>query len=81
MQQFGSLKQWSMEIGESSHKQQIKDGFNALNKTRNYYTQMINFFLRYDAFTVRKANLEALSRQQIVVPAVANMAVPVESSG
>src|SRR5947209_15221598 len=42
---------------------------------------MINFYLRYDAFTVRKANLEALSSQQIIVPAVANMAAPVESSG
>src|SRR5437588_1047293 len=42
---------------------------------------MINFYLRYDAFTVRKANLEALSSQQIVVPAVANMAALVESSG
>src|SRR5437588_5312888 len=69
-----------MEIGESSHKQQIKDGFNASNKTGDYYTQMINFYLRYDAFTVRKANLEALSSQQIVVPAVANTAALVESS-
>src|SRR5437588_3773478 len=42
---------------------------------------MINFYLRYDAFTVRKANLEALSSKQIVVPAVANTAAPVESSG
>ena len=81
MQRFGSLKQWSTEIGESSHKQQIKDGFNASNKTGDYYTQMINFYLRYDVFMVRKANLEALSSQQIVVPAVANTAVPVESSG
>ena len=54
VQQFGSLKQWSKEIGESSHKQQIKDGFNASNKTGDYYTQMINFYLRYDAFTVRR---------------------------
>src|SRR5437588_12147130 len=42
---------------------------------------MINFYLKYNAFTVRKANLEALSSQQIVVPAVANTATPVESSG
>ena len=63
IQRFGSLKQWSTEIGESSHKQQIKDGFNASNKTGDYYTQVINFYLRCDAFTVRKANLEALSSQ------------------
>src|SRR5437588_5899008 len=51
-----------MEIGESSHKHQIKDGFNSSNKTGDYYTQMINFYLRCDAFTVQKANLEALSK-------------------
>jgi len=62
VQRFGSLKQWSTEIGESSHKRQIKDGFNASNKTGDFYTQVINFYLRCDAFTVRKANLEALSR-------------------
>ena len=64
IQRFGSLKQWSTEIGESSHKHQIKDGFNSSNKTGDYYTQMINFYLRCDAFTVRKANLEALSKQK-----------------
>jgi hypothetical protein len=64
IQRFGSLKQWSTEIGESSHKQQIKDGFNSSNKTGDYYTQLINFYLRCDAFTVRKANLEALSKQK-----------------
>ena len=64
IQRFGSLKQWSTEIGESSHKHQIKDGFNSSNKTGDYYTQMINFYLRCDAFTIRKANLEALSQSQ-----------------
>jgi len=56
IQRFGSLRQWSMEIGECSHKHQIKDGFNSSNKTGDYYTQMINFYLRCDAFTVRNAN-------------------------
>ena len=61
IQQFGSLKQWSTEIGETSHKKQIKDGFNSSNKTGDYYTQLINFYLRCDAFMVRRANTEALS--------------------
>ena len=55
-----------MEIGESSHKHQIKDEFNSSNKTGNDYTQMINFYLRCDAFTVWKANLEALSKRKQV---------------
>ena len=68
IQRFGSLKQWSTEIGESSHKRQIKDGFNASNKTGDYYTQVINFYLRCDAFTVRKANLAAMSGKQTRKP-------------
>ena len=68
IQRFGSLKQWSTEIGESSHKRQIKDGFNASNKTGDYYTQVINYYLRCDAFTVRKANLATLSGGQTPGP-------------
>lgn len=64
IQRYGSLKQWSTEIGESSHKKQIKDGFNASNKTGDYYTQMIEYYLRSDAFAVRKANLEASNRKK-----------------
>ena len=63
IQRFGCLKQWSTEIGESSHRRQIKDGFNALNQTGDFYSQMINFYLRCDAFTVRKVNREASSRK------------------
>ena len=72
VQQFGSLKQWSTEIGEASHKKQIKDGFNSSNKTGDYYTQLINFYLRCDAFTVRRANLKALA-SQLRVPGVADV--------
>ncbi|KAF8241190.1 hypothetical protein K440DRAFT_526210, partial [Wilcoxina mikolae CBS 423.85] len=32
IQRYGLLKQWSTEIGESSHQTQIKVGFNASNK-------------------------------------------------
>ena len=61
IQQFRSLKQWSTEIGETCHKKQIKDSFNSSNKTGDYYTQLINFYLRGDAFMVRRANTEVLS--------------------
>jgi hypothetical protein len=64
IQRYGSLKQWSTEIGESSHRKQIKDGFNASNKTGDYYTQMINYYLRSDAFAVRKANRDAWNRKR-----------------
>ncbi len=64
IQRYGSLRQWSTEIGESSQKNQIKDGFNASNKTGDYYTQMINYYLRCDAFAVRKMNRDAWSRKQ-----------------
>ena len=80
VQRYGSLKQWSTEIGESSHKRQIKDGFNASNKTGDYYTQLINFYLRSDAFVVRKAILNALLGQQRPTDTVAYTAVPVANT-
>ena len=46
---------------QTSNKKQIKDGFNSSNKTGDYYTQLINFYLTCDAFMVRRANTEALS--------------------
>ena len=63
IQRFGCLKQWSTEIGESFHRRQIKDGFNASNKTGDFYTQMINFYLRCDAFTIRKVNRAAMEQR------------------
>ena len=73
IQRFGCLKQWSTEIGESSHKRQIKDGFNASNKTGDYYGQMINFYLRCDAFSVRKVNREARNRKLAPVAGAAEL--------
>lgn len=73
IQRFGCLKQWSTEIGESSHKRQIKDGFNASNKTGDYYGQMINFYLRCDAFSVRKVNREARNRKLAAVMGAAEL--------
>ncbi|KAF8539058.1 hypothetical protein BDD12DRAFT_805651 [Trichophaea hybrida] len=63
IQRYGSRNQWSTEIEECFHRKQIKDGFNASNKTSNYCTQMINYYLRSDAFAVRKANCDTLNRK------------------
>jgi hypothetical protein len=81
IQRFGALKQWSTEIGESSHKRQIKDGFNASNKTGDYYTQVINFYLRCDAFTVRRTNLVAMSSQHWQAQKLETCAVAIEGPG
>jgi hypothetical protein len=59
VRRFGALGQWSTEIGESSHRRQIKDGYNAGNRTGDIYLQIINHYLRLDAFTVRRLNLDA----------------------
>ena len=68
IQRFGSLKRWSKEIAESSHKREMKDGFNVSNNTGDYYTQDIHYYLSCDAVTVRKANLAALSGGQTPGP-------------
>jgi hypothetical protein len=64
IQWYGSLRQWSTEIGESSHWKQIQDGFNASSKTSDYYTQIIHYYLRSDTFAVRMANCDAWNREQ-----------------
>jgi hypothetical protein len=56
---FGCLGQWSTEIGESLHCRQVKDGYNAGNRTGDVYLQIINHYLRLDAFTVRELNFKA----------------------
>jgi hypothetical protein len=47
------------EFGESFFWKQIKDGFNASNKTGDYYAQIINYYLWSDALAVRMANCDA----------------------
>jgi hypothetical protein len=76
---FGSLGQWSTEIGKSSHRRQIKDGYNAGNRAGDVYVQMINHYLRLDAFTVRAMNHQAWRTKhnlQRVVPASPGLALP-----
>jgi hypothetical protein len=60
IERFGSLPQWSTEIGETAHKAQIKSGYRASNRTGNFYLQILNYYLRVDAFAVRHMNNHAL---------------------
>jgi hypothetical protein len=79
VRRFGSLGQWSTEIGESSHRRQIKDGYNAGNRAGDVYLQIINHYLRLDAFTVRAMNNQAWRAKynpQRVLPASPGLALP-----
>jgi hypothetical protein len=79
VRRFGSLGQWSTEIGESSHRRQIKDGYNAGNRAGDVYLQIINHYLRLDAFTVRAMNNQAWRAKhdpQRVVPASPGVSLP-----
>jgi hypothetical protein len=60
IERFGSLPQWSTETGETAHKAQIKSGYRASNRTGNFYLQILNYYLRVDAFAVRHMNNQAL---------------------
>jgi hypothetical protein len=59
VRRFGTLEQWSTDISERSHRRQIKDGYNAGNRTGDIYLQIINHYLCLDAFTVRRLILDA----------------------
>jgi hypothetical protein len=56
IQWYTSLTPWSTEIGQSFHQKHIKNGFNALNKTGDYYTQIIKYYLGSDTIDAIKAN-------------------------
>ena len=59
IQRYGCLKQWSTETGESSHRTQIKIPYNKSNRSGDIYTQILEHYLRSDAFAVRKLNRDA----------------------
>ena len=59
VQHYGSLKQWSTETGESSHRTQLKDLYNKSNRSGNIYSQMIEYYQWSDAFAIRRLNLAA----------------------
>jgi len=59
IQHYGYLKQWSTETGESCHRTQIKIPYNKSNRSGNFYTQILEHYLRSNAFTVRRLNHNA----------------------
>jgi hypothetical protein len=59
IEKYGSLQQWSTEIRETAHKTQIKDGYRASNKTGDIFKQIINHYMRQNAFAVRRMNLNS----------------------
>jgi hypothetical protein len=59
IQRYRCLKQWSTETGESSHRTQIKIPYNKSNRSGDIYTQILEHYLRSDAFAVRKLNRNA----------------------
>jgi Plavaka transposase len=61
IQRYGCLKQWSTETGESSHRTQIKVPYNKSNRSGDIYSQILEHYLRGDAFAVRKLNRNAAS--------------------
>jgi len=56
IQHYGCLKQWSMETGESSHCMQIKIPYNKSNRSGDIYMQILEHYLRSNAFYVWRLN-------------------------
>jgi len=59
---------------------QIKDGYNASNRTGDFFSQIIEHYVRIDAFVVRKLNRNAVlaieddnrSAEQVGIPVTVN---------
>jgi hypothetical protein len=60
LRRYGSLKQWSTETGERSHRTQLKDPYNKSNRSGNIYSQMIEYYQRSEAFAIRRLNIAAM---------------------
>ena len=56
---YGSLKQWSTETGESSHRTQLKDPYNKSNRSGYIYRQIIEYYQHSDAFAIQRLNIAA----------------------
>ena len=44
IQRYGTLRQWSTEHADAAHKDQIKVGYNASNRTGDIYTQILKHY-------------------------------------
>jgi hypothetical protein len=59
---FGTLQANSSEILETNHRFQLKKGYRASNKNKNYIAQILNYNARQEPFAVRRLNIDALRR-------------------
>ena len=59
--QFGNIPMYSTEIGESSHRTQIKEGYRHSNRN-DYVQQILAHYGRHQAFHMQVENLRALTQ-------------------
>lgn len=59
--QFGNIPMYSTEIGESSHRTQIKEGYRHSNRN-DYVHQILAHYGRHQAFHMQIENLRALTQ-------------------
>jgi hypothetical protein len=62
VEKYGSLPMYSTEVGEASHRKQIKDGWQHSNHV-NASMQILTYFARRHAIHLRKLNLLQLARE------------------
>jgi Plavaka transposase len=62
VQRFGVLRQWDTNTSEMAHKEQIKEGFRHSNRTGNVPLQILNHYLKQDAFAMRRLNYDPIKR-------------------
>ena len=65
IREYGALQQHSTEIGEASHKKQLKEGFHHSNKVDPTW-QILRIFARKHGFAMRLMNLMHLIRKGVV---------------
>jgi len=73
IQCYGCRKQWCTETGESSHCTQMKIPYNKSNRSGDIYTQILEHYLRIDAFTVRRLNHNAHGTMDTTGSGVTNL--------
>ena len=61
---FGNLPMYSTEIGEYSHRTQIKEGYRHSNRN-DYINQILGYYGRQQAMHTRQENLRALSHHKL----------------
>ena len=57
---FAALQQYSIEISEHSHIEQLKKAFQSSNKSGDVKKQILNYISHHESFVFRKLNNSAL---------------------